>query len=545
MQQQTTTERQPGARLHLLNISLLFACALAIRIYLWQTFPHVIFLHEADGMGYISIARNIIENFSISNATHFPPFYPALIALFTLISGNYDSGARLASIVMGSGMVIPFYLACTYLMPFRAALCAALFAACFGPFVDYSLQPISQATYIGLIAFGVWIGLRCIKSSSLPSLALFGMTSAAIYLTRPEGILFFAINLPILIYAIVSQRPEAAYRLRRSGLLIISFLLPFLGYVLCLKRFTGIWSISGKSGVTSIGVDASMKIVSGGKTYGEMAAGKAGLADLVPSFSAFMTTYLTQLGKFTTVAAASLPLIMFILALVGVAALLYDLFRNERGSRMRALCRYWMFLSPLAMIVPVMAFDKISISTGYILPFFMILFCFSAKGMVWLEWLATEWLGKLCSISADVRRYIPLAVVATVILSWQIYMPLYRWLSSDEFRFMSGQQDFLLRTTGHWFSGNTAKAAKLMARWSNIGYYGERGWVGLADGSISEVTEYARRQGVSYIVIDSDAVPRRRPQLVSLLNPSASHPGLTPVYADQQYDTRVIIYRVD
>lgn len=545
MQHQINNEPKSTAILTSMHILVLFACALGIRLYLWQSFPHVIFLHEADGMGYISIARNVIENFSINNATHFPPFYPALIALFSLVSGSYENGARFASIFMGAGLVVPFYLAGRFLMSARAAFCAALFAACFGPFIDYSLQPVSQATYIGLIALALWLGLRCVTTPNLGALALFGMTSAAIYLTRPEGILFFAINLPMLIYVIYTQHSKPWQRLKQCGLLIFSFLLPLFWYVTFLKRFTGNWTISGKSGVTTIGVDASMKIVSGGQTYGEMTAGTAGLADLVPSLSRFIATYTSQLGKFVTVAATSLSAIICIVAIVGIVVLVYELFSKNNGQKKRTLCIYWMFLSPLVMLLPVMAFDKISVATGYILPFFMVLFFFSGKGMGWLEMAIIEWFGKLRPLTASAKRRIPLAVITSLLLSWSMLLPLYQWLSSNDFNFMSRQQDFLLRTTGRWFVSNTDKTAKLMARWSNIGYYGDRGWIGLADGSIGEVTEFARRHGVTHIVIDSNAVPRRRPQLVTLLDPSLPHPGLTPVYADEQFETRVIIYQVN
>lgn len=536
MQQHST-----GSTVKTLHILTLCVLAFGIRAYLWFTHSHVVFLHEADAMGYISIARNIIENFSISNATHFPPFYPSLIAIFSLIAGNYETGARYASIVLGSAMVVPFYLAAAYLMPARAAFCAALFAACFAPFVDYSLQPVSQATYMSLIAFGVWIGLRCITAPTRSSLALFGAASAAIYLTRPEGIVFFALNLPLLLYVIATERLALKHRLGHAAVLAGSFFLPFVWYVVNLKRFTGSWSISGKSGLTSIGIDASMKLLPGGKTYGEMAVGTAGLADLIPGFSAFITTYLTQLGKFATVALSSLPAIMVMLAVIGAARLAYELFRTGDDT---ARLRCWMFLSPLGMLLPVMAFDKISTSAGYILPFFMVLLCLSAKAIVWLEEAIMEWLGKCCSLPVDVRRHLPLAVIASIVFSGHLFMPLYQWLSSDDFRFMSGQQEFLLRQTGHWFRANSDKSSRLMARWSNIGYYGDRSWIGLADGSISEVTEYARRNRINYIVIDSDAVPRRRPQLEALLNPTLPHSGLTPVYAEQQFETRVIIYRV-
>jgi 4-amino-4-deoxy-L-arabinose transferase-like glycosyltransferase len=544
MNRQNNSNQQPSTLTTALHILTTLAVALGIRAYLWLKVPHVIMLNEADGMGYISIARNIVENFSISNSIHFPPFYPALIAISSLIVGNYESGARFTSIVAGSCMVVPFYLGCRYLMPARAAFCAALFAAFFGTFVDYDLQPLSQATYTGLIATGVWLGLRYIKIPSRISLAGFAMTSAAIYLTRPEGILFYVANLPIMMYVVYSTEKDLKERLKSWAVLLISFIVPFILYVFSLKRYTGYWSISGKSGVTSIGIDASMKLLPGGKTYGETMAGSAGLSSLIPSFSGFMKTYLTQLGKFTTLVYSTLPHSMLIIALIGIVVIAFNMFRQERSGRMRAVCRNWIFLSPLAMILPVMAFDKIAVTTGYILPFFMVVFGCCAMGLVWLEVMITEWIGKLFLLPENLRRQIPLAVLASALFSAFMLIPFYQSISSDEFRFLSAQQDFLLRQTGHWVGSKTDKKAIIMARWSNIGYYGNRDWTGLVDGSVDEVTEYARRHGVTHIVIDSDAVPRRRPKLASLLDPASTHPGLIPVYVDQQFNTRVVVYQV-
>lgn len=530
---------------YLVHIFIVLVLALGIRIYLWTSFPHVIFLHEADAMGYIGIARNIVENFSISNSTHFPPFYPAMVALSSLVVGNYEYGARWASIIMSAGMVVPLYLACRYLMSSRAAFCAALLAACFDPFVDYALQPISQATYAALIAMGVWLGLRCVREPSPSSLSVFGMTAAAIYLTRPEGILFFAFNFPVLAYVVFTDKIGLKQQLNRILALSAGFLVPFLWYVISLRRYTGDWSISGKSGITSIGIDASLKLLPDGRTYGASLAGKAGLTDLFPSVAAFIKTYVTQSGKFATVAYSTLPGIMFVIAAIGTALLVYEMFRQERAARVKSLCLLVMLLSPLILLAPVMAFDKISLATGYIIPFYIVFFCCSAKGIVWLELVLVGGIEKLYPVPTILKQGFSVAVIATAVLSWYSYMPVYQRLSSEEFSFMSGQQDFLLRQTGHWFCNNTDKSARLMARWSNIGYYGGRGWIALADGSIGEVTRYAKRNGVTHIVIDSDAVPRRRPQLKNLLDPSIPQPGLTPVYLQDQFDTRVVIYQVE
>lgn len=527
-----------------LHVFIALLVAFGVRAYLWLVFPHVIFLHEADAIAYIGIARNIIENFSISNAIHFPPFYPALIALSSLVAGNYESGARWASILAGAGMVVPLYLACRQLMSSRAAFCAVLLAAGFDQFVDYSLQPITQASYGALIALGVWLGLRCIGKSAPALLAAFGLTSAAIYLTRPEGILFFAFNFPLLVYAICKDTGELKGRLKRILVLSAGFLIPFFWYVSFLKQSTGHWSLSGKSGVTSIGVDASLKLLPGGLTYGEAVAGTAGISNLFPGIAAFIKTYLTQLGKFALVAYSVVPVLVFLLAVAGMALLVSEVLRRERGARLKALCSLVLFLSPLIMLAPVMVFDKISVTPGYILPFFMVVLCCCAKGIAWLESLLGEKIKKPACIPAVLKKNISLAILASLLLSWYLFLPVYQRISSDEFQFMGAQQDFLLRQTGHWFLHNTDKSAKLMSRWSNIGYYGERGWIALADGSIGEVIAYAKRNGITHIVIDSDSVPRRRPQLLNLLDPSIPHAGLTPVYADERFYTRVVIYQV-
>lgn len=76
-----------------------------------------------------------------------------------------------------------------------------------------------------------------------------------------------------------------------------------------------------------------------------------------------------------------------------------------------------------------------------------------------------------------------------------------------------------------------------------MGFYADRKWVYIPDGEISEVVKYAKEHNVRYIVIDSNAIPRRRPKLGPLLNPS-DFEGLRPVYVREKYWIRVIIYEV-
>lgn len=77
-----------------------------------------------------------------------------------------------------------------------------------------------------------------------------------------------------------------------------------------------------------------------------------------------------------------------------------------------------------------------------------------------------------------------------------------------------------------------------------MGFYAERKWVYIPDGEITEVVKYAKDHNVSHIVIDSAAVPKRRPKLEPLLDPEIYHKGLMPVYVAESFSILVIIYQV-
>ncbi|MEK9149486.1 MAG: hypothetical protein AAB267_05510, partial [Candidatus Desantisbacteria bacterium] len=77
-------------------------------MYLLFEFPHVVFLHEADAPAYFSIAKGIAENWELLG-THFPPFYPFLIAIAAIFTDDIDISGRVTSSVMGALLFFPVY----------------------------------------------------------------------------------------------------------------------------------------------------------------------------------------------------------------------------------------------------------------------------------------------------------------------------------------------------------------------------------------------------------------------------------------------------
>lgn len=525
--------------------SILLGIALGVRLFVLYQFPHVIFLHEADAVGYIQVAKNIVENHSIGKS-YFPPFYPGLIAVFAHITGNYESGARMASTVMGSIAIVPFFLTYRMLFDTRTAIYAALIASFFGTFLDYSVQPLTQATYLGVMTTSVWAAMSFRRIQSGTYALLFGLASSCLYLTRPEGILFFLVTIPILVLSVLRDTRSAGKRLFLIALLVGSFALPSFLYVLHLHSVTGTWTFSGKVAVAAIGVDESLKLLPDGKTFGEVSTRTVSFSYLFPSFSAFIKLYAYNTGNFIRSARTVLPDYSTGVVGIGFLLLLFKWGASLYQRKWLEFLDYALFFSPLVTLAPIMAFNTIAASVGYIFPFFLIFIVCFAYAVRWIEVRIGYGIRRLNPAAGAVyKKYACLALVPVVYFAGISFFQYYQIVSSEEFRQMSQQQDFLLRQTGHWLKNSTGSKAVIMARWSNIGFYGDRAWVGLVNGSIEEVTGYAKRHAITHIVIDSGTVPHRRPQLENLLYPVIPQAGLTPVYAEEQNFTTVIIYRVD
>ncbi len=528
-------------------VLIVFSLALVPRLYLLFSVPHVVFLHEADAMGYFAISKSILTSLGLgSSSTHFPPFYPLLVAIFTKFTDDMELAGRLVSCVMSAALVVPFYGIARLLGERRTALLSAIAAMLFHGFMEPALVPLSQATYLTMLAVSIWLAMIVVQSWSIPVSAMLGAASASTYLTRPEGILVYAALAAVLLSSLIWRDGTVQRRscLKAIAVSLVVFLLVAFPYVVYLHNWTGSWTISGKSGVTIIGVDASMKLLSDGTTVGEKFAGKTGMGSLFPGIRQFFATYFGNLSKFIPLIPLNFPLPLLAVAIVGGYSVLREATRlnvEQRSLRIRQLL---VLLSLVAVNLPVFAFSNLSVGISYILPLFMlllILFCF---GVSFIE----DLLLKLLNSSTGFVRLTAvrgiLSIAAVSLIGVITLKPVWERNTCEDFRLYSESQYFFLKETGLWIGRNTPDNTKLMTRWSNIPFYAGRPWAPLVDGSIPEVIRYAKSKNVKLLVIDSNAVPYRRPQLEPLLDPSVPHEGLMPVYAQYRYGILVIIYQV-
>lgn len=530
-----------------LSLTLLFFASLAIRLYLLFEVPHVVFLHEADGMGYFAIAKSIINNWGLGDTSvHSPPFYPLVIAIVYLFSGDLEIAGRLASCIMGALLVLPVYFIGKELYDRRVGFLSAAVSVFLGTFVEYSLQPITQTTYLTLTMTVIYTGIISIKRPSMPLFLLLGLISAALYLTRPEGIVAFVYIAVVTSIGILANGGLAIEKkIKAISLMFIGFLMLALPYINYIHNQTGMWTVSGKAAVAVIGVDASAKLLSDGRTVAQASIGKVGLKDLFPSPEAFLKTYWENMVKFARIIPNHFPAFSLFLASAGLFVTIISILYTEKSLRMLKALQTGILFAGLAVILPVFAFSTLSIAPSYIFPLFPIITLWFARGLVGIEDGFFNTIIKLTGFGR-LERFKEWSLVATAsvfLFSFMSISPVWNELSSEDFKVFAASQKFFLKDTGRWLKNNSPKDVAIMSRWSNMGFYADRKWVYIPDGEISEVVKYAKEHNVRYIIIDSNAIPRRRPKLAPLLNP-ANYEGLRPVYAREEYWIRVIIYEV-
>lgn len=527
-----------------LSITFLFFISLAIRLYLLFEFPHIIFLHEADAPAYFSIAKGIAENWELLG-THFPPFYPFLIAIASAFTDDIEIAGRVVSSIMGALLVFPVYFIGKELYNKRVGYLSAIIIVFFGDFIESSLSPLTQTTYLTLMLSGVYLGVILIVRRSPLLFFLLGLICGALYLTRPEGFLFFVyISMIVLTSVLLDCKTALKERIKAISLLFIGFLILAMPYINYLHNQTGNWYISGKAAAALITVDGMAKLLPTGETVGSSSRGQIGIFDYYSNAADFFAAYWGNFIQFAKLLPERFSLIYLIIIFVGITTSLIGIVVKKDAVKVKAL-QLCILFGCFVAVLPVFIFN-ISKAPSYILPIFPVLIIWLSKGLLVIEGGAIKVLNLIISGKVErLRQWMLVSTAIVILFSYSSFLPFFKNMSSNDFRYYAASQKFFLKDTGEWLKYNTQKDAFVMTRWvGNIGFYADRACAGLVDGEISEVVKYAKKHNVSYIVIDSASVPRRRPKLEPLLNPSMGHFGLMPVYVAENYSILVIIYKV-
>ncbi|HBC76533.1 MAG TPA: hypothetical protein DC017_17110 [Candidatus Wallbacteria bacterium] len=477
-------------------MALLALVAFGIRLYFLQFYEVI----SADGISYISIAKDFITGRGLAAATHYPPFYPILLGLASTVYHDFEAAGLAVSVIMGSLLVIPVYLLGLEFFDRRVGFAAAVLAVSWPALRYWSTAVMTQGTYITLLLLGVYCLWLAYKKGGFGPGILAGAFFAGAHLTRSEGVLVLAAAIAVLvIFTIINKLPPA--KLLYVLLSVAVFFLLCSPYLVMLHELTGKWQLTGKSKIAI--ADALSEYLGRPDIKHDPSFKEIGYLDLFRMYPDYIrSNYLKNLAACWQ---QMLPYYGWVLAALG--CLMGGIAREKLAQRAYLLSTF----APLAVII-VFFF----IGPEYTQPYLPVLFLFIGNGLCrtadWAVGMAkgvprryTAWLG-----------YAPLCLVL-LYAAWNVV----REVPADRdvpyhFSRDGGRLDD--KRVGLRLAKLLPKDAVLMTRSGRVGFYSGRSYTTPPQTDYAGMVAFAAKSKVDYLIADGQLLGSR-PQLEFLYGP--------------------------
>jgi 4-amino-4-deoxy-L-arabinose transferase-like glycosyltransferase len=518
------------AKRNLLVPLSLFVLAFGLRYYFLTTYNYPLMIHEQDGVAYMDFAKQLLhwnlQNYSL------PPFYPAVIAVFSFLPVPFEFAARLASITMDSLTVIPlWYLAGKYLGPVGGVAAGILWGFCSFS-LYFTVSPLSQSSYLCCLLAGIALLYRGLEEEQREAwLIAAGACCACAYLARIEGIIGFGGGL--LLCMIQFMRKEKKIRSKVVSLLffVSGFLAAAGPYILYLHNQVGYWTISVRGEQELKTPDAVNTLNTAGALTKNITSGFSLWTKNFGSLSDFLSFVGNNAKGYFLVYERIFPLWVHGLCLIGVVLLIV-------AKGWRRAC-YPILL--LMVITPIFLLN-IPKTPSYFYPVFPFLFICLLIGwegiITGINYLYGKFAGATATIFSQRIAGI-LLLVPVIVLVPEFYGVAVKTFQDPGLVHQAKLTEKIYKDAGEFLQHNTAHGETVITRWGLVSYYADRPLMILPKGAVQEVINFARKNGARFMVIDSIAVYSRRQELEELLNP------LMGKTVNQAYGLQIMHTKVD
>ena len=242
--------------------------AIAVRIIwlLWHGPAEITW----DGAEYARIASNLISGHGyvgLRGTTQFvfPPLYSLAIIAMLPLSGDVAQAGLNVSLVSGALLVFPVYGIAATCYGRKAGFAAAVIAAILPFTVQLSTVVLADMFFLTLAATGLHFLLRVANEWRVTDAIFCSVAFGLAYLTRPEGLLLWALAIAVVIVIAFTAR-RTGRRLNLAVLLALILPFPVLAapYVTFLSLNAHHVRIEGKS---LVNLDIGMRM-NQGMSYG-------------------------------------------------------------------------------------------------------------------------------------------------------------------------------------------------------------------------------------------------------------------------------------
>jgi 4-amino-4-deoxy-L-arabinose transferase-like glycosyltransferase len=473
---------------------------------------------------------------------HFPPALPFLLGgIHEAVGGDPHSATNIVAVLTSALTVLPVAGIARLMGGRRVALLAAATAALVPGLVVLPLTSGGSAgPFTLLVVTAVWLALRA--ATARPGVGLLmaaaaGLTVGLAYLTRPEGIAFTVVVVPMLLLPVLGGwrglRHAGADRWKRAGLLAGAFLVPLVlvaaPYVLYLHDHTGSWELTAKTRDVSI---ASWRAVAEENRPGRQAIlynpGKAGFD--FPATRSLPALARDDPGGYLDIVGINLSRLYQSVfdtsitpyphwALVPALLVLLAAFAVWRHRRERVV-----LATVAAIAIPVLSAVAFLMQARYLVPAAAFTCALVALGLVTLP---TRW------FRAAVITTLLLLVTST---GANLYGAANGW-----FHLERGSDEH--RLAGEWIGNHSRPGDLVMSTTTIPGFYADRATVPTPYAGQRRVIDFMQHYGVRYLVVDQAHGTRFRPQL----RPLAYHDRwdeLRAVYRHREDGRRLVVYEL-
>ncbi len=254
------------------RVFLMLAVGLVIRLVWWWTHALVI---ENEGAEYARIADNWLAGdgyvglFGGRNVV-FPPLYPGLIALASLVVGDAEIAARVVSLLAGLALIAGSYGVGREAFGEWTGRLAGWLTAIHPLAVALSVSAYSEGLAMALTVLAIYVTLRCLRTWTSWRAVVAGALVGLAYLTRPETLVFaFVLAVVLGIAHAVMQRRGTVPAIRAGSLVLAGAFVVAAPYAASLSLTAGSFRLEGKSAIVGL-INARMR---GGMSFPEAARG--------------------------------------------------------------------------------------------------------------------------------------------------------------------------------------------------------------------------------------------------------------------------------
>lgn len=201
-----------------------------------------------DSVYYATLGKHLASgNLEEGLSTFWPPLYPLLVGLSSLVFRDIETGGKFVSVLAGSVLVIPVYSLIRVLHGRDAALLGAFLVAIHPTLIHYSTALLTESTYTTLFVTVLFAGLRAFSGGAYVAFFSVGVTLGACYLLKPEAVGYLGLMAVLTLFtSLAGNHLPPSEVLFRVVTLVAGASLLSLPYLLFLRRATGRWTISDK-----------------------------------------------------------------------------------------------------------------------------------------------------------------------------------------------------------------------------------------------------------------------------------------------------------